>query len=264
MKPIVTWTLQQRKVSVIWWSLAIFLLIFINMIFYPSFKDQAAELQKSFSNLPEATLQFIGGSADFFTPVGFLNSQIYFLMLPLLLGVLSIGLGSSLLGREEQDKTIEVLLSKPIARDKLLSAKALTGVIILGLVSLVGLMVVLTTSKMVDLEISSGTIIVASVACFLVTLSFGAVAFVLAATGKARSASIGVATFVGLGGYIISSLAGTVDWLKTPAKLFPFHYYETESILRGSTNWWHLALLGLVSVTLFWLALIAFRRRDIH
>jgi ABC-type transport system involved in multi-copper enzyme maturation permease subunit len=98
--------------------------IFINMIFYPTFKDQAAELQKSFESLPDAALQLFGGSSDFFSPVGFLNSQIFFLMLPLLLGILAISLGSSLLAAEERDSTIESLMARPISRTHLLLHKS--------------------------------------------------------------------------------------------------------------------------------------------
>ncbi len=263
MKAIIKWSLKQRRHSIFWWSLAAFGLIFINMIFYPTFKDQAAQLQKSFESLPEATLQFIGGSSDFFSPVGFLNSQIYFLMLPLILGVLAIGLGSSLLAREEQDKTIEALLARPNSRTHVLLSKALVGGIILAITTLVSLVTTAITAKMVKLDVSSLRIILATLACFLLVLCFAAIAFMLTSFGRARSASIGIATTFSLGGYIISSLSGTVSWLQTPSKFFPFYYYQPEAILRGTYNWLHvLFFIGVIAVAgvLSW---ISFRHRDI-
>ncbi len=233
------------------------------MIFYPSFKNDAEALQKSFQNIPESTLQFIGGSADFFSEVGFLNSQVFFLMLPLLLGVLAIGLGGSLLAREEQDKTIEGLLARPISRSKLLAAKAVVGATIITTVSTVALVTTLVTAKFVDLNIGTSKIILASLVCELMVLSFASVAYVLTATGWGRSASLGVATAVGLGGYIVSSLAGTVSWLELPSKLMPFHYYQPEAILRGTYNWancWYFALIIIASGFFSWLT---FRGRDI-
>lgn len=264
MKALIKWPLWQRRISLIWWSVASFGLIFINMIFYPSFKNDAEQLQKSFEKIPESTLQFIGGSADFFSPVGFLNSQIFFIMLPLLLSVLAIGLGGSLLGREEQDKTIEGLMARPISRLKLLVSKALVGVIIVTLVTVAALVTTIGTAAMVNLEISANKIILAYIACELLVLSFGAIAFCLTATGKARAASIGVATTVALGGYIIGSLAGTVSWLELPSKLLPFHYYQSEAILRGTYNWLNvLYFLGVISVSGL-IAWLSFRRRDIN
>jgi ABC-2 type transport system permease protein len=263
MKSIIKWTLAQRKTSTIWWGVAMSAFIFINMIFYPSFKNDAAELQKSFENLPDAAVQLFGGSTDFFSPVGFMNSQIFFLMLPMILGILAIALGAGLLAREEQDKTIEGLLARPISRTKLLQAKATAGVIILSIVSVLGLITIIITSKIVGLEISNSALVQAMFVCFLFTLSLGSIAYLMTATGKARGSSIGIAAFVGIGGYLISSLAGTVSWLENPSKLFPFEYYQSEAILRGTYNWnnlWYfVALIGLCKL-LSWLA---FRRRDL-
>lgn len=263
MNPIIRWTLWQRRWSIMWWCVGAFWLIFINMIFYPSFKDQAAELQKSFENIPDAAVQLVGGSTDFFSAIGFLNSQIFFLMLPLILGVLAIGLGSSLIAREEQDGTIESLLSRPISRSRLLFSKALSGVIILSIVTIFALLTTVITALVVDLDVGYAPIIVTTFNCFLLTLSFGAVAFVITTVGKARSASLGIASFVALGGYIISSLAGTVSWLKVPGQLFPFHYYESEAMLRGNYDWVNTGiLLGLIIICglVSW---ISFNRRDI-
>jgi ABC-2 type transport system permease protein len=262
MRNIIWWTLWQRRFSAFWWSLGIFGLIFLNMVFYPSFKDQAGELQKSFESLPDTAAQLFGGT-DFFSPVGFLNSQIFYLMLPLILGILAIGLGSSLLAREEQDKTIEASLARPISRSHFLLAKAMAGFIFLLGVSVVGLIVTLVSAKIVDLEVGSGLIISATFVCFLMCLSFGAIAFLLTALGRARGGSLGIATTYALGGYLVSSLSGTVAWLKEPSKIFAFHYYQSEQILRDSYNWAKLLFfIGLI-ITCGIISWLIFRKRDI-
>lgn len=263
MKAIIRWTLWQRRISTIWWSFGVFAMIFINMIFYPSFKNDAEELQKTFDQLPEAAVQLFGGSTDFFSPVGFLNSQLYFIVLPLLLAILAIGLGNSLVGREEQDGSIETLLSRPISRTKLLAAKAIAGIVILTVVSVIGLITTLVTAQVVDLDVPASNITLASIVCSLFALSLGAIAFLFTASGRARSASLGITAFIGLGGYIISSLAGTVSWLEQPAKLFPFHYYESESILRGSFDWGGTVFFIALTVACAVAAWLSFRRRDI-
>lgn len=263
MLSVIKWTLIQRKLSIFWWCVAVFAMIFINMIFYPSFKDQAEELQKSFENLPESTLQFIGGSSDFFSPVGFLNSQIFFLTLPLLISILAIGLGASLLAREEQDKTIESLLVRPISRTKLLSAKALAGCIILSIVTAISGLTTVATAKMVNLEVAAPTIMAATFVCWLLALSAGTVAYALGASGRARGIAIAGGTLFALGGYIISSLAGTVTWLSGPSKVFAFHYFQSETILRGVYNWNNLIYFVGVTAGLFIVAVWLFRRRDL-
>lgn len=264
MIAIIKWTLWQRRWSTLWWSVSVFALIFITLIFYPSFRDSAHELEQSFSNLPDAAVQLFGGSTDFFSPIGFLNSQIFFFTLPMVLGILAIGLGNSMIGKEVQDLTIESLLSRPVSRFKLLGAKAAAGLIILSIVTLVSLLTTLATAQIVNLELSAGLMALTVAACYLLVLSFAAIAFFLSCLGKTKGASIGITAFIALGGYIISSLAGTVDWLKIPAKLFPFHYYQSEAILRQTFDWNNLLFFGGVIIVCAGLSWWSFKKRDIY
>lgn len=263
MWPVIKWTVWQRRFSTIWWSVGAFVLLFVSMITYPAFKDSAKELEKSFENLPDAALQLFGGSSDFFSPVGFTNSQIFFITLPLLLSILAIGLGSNLLAREEQDQTMETLLARPVSRSRLLAAKILAGVSILLGVSLVSALTVAITAKIVDLNIGVAPLVGATAVCFLLALSTGAIAFLFTAIGRARGAALGIAALIAMGGYVVSSLAGTVSWLEIPSKIFPFTYYQSEAILRGAYDWINVLFFIGLPAACGLLSWVAFRRRDI-
>lgn len=256
MRHIIRWTIWQRRISTVWWCFAVAFFLLINLVFYPSFKDSAAELEKSFENLSDAALQFFGGSTDFFSPVGFLNTQIYLIMLPIILGILAIGLGAGLVAREEQDKTIEAILARPISRSKFLLAKAISGSAIIILVSVVSFIVVSVMTKVVDIDISISSVAATSAVCTLMCLCFGAIAFCITASGRARgAAAIGVTSAVALGGYIIESLSSTVSWLSTPSKILPFHYYQSELLLRGTYNWsnvWYFIAVIVVCACISW------------
>lgn len=263
MKAIIKWTWWQRRWSTLWWSVGMFALIFFSMIFYPVFRDQAAELQKSFDQLPDAAVQLFGGSTDFFSPVGYLNSQVFYLTLPIVLGILAIVLGSSLIAREEQDRTIEHLLARPVSRSRLLVAKGVAGTIILAVVSLVVLVTTVVTAKIVDMDISLVRICAVCGVCFLMAWSFGAIAFAITCLGRARIASLGIAMVVAFGGYIVSSLATTVEWLRGPSKAFPFDYYKSESILLGTYNWKNIIFFLSIIAACAIIAWLSFRRRDL-
>lgn len=263
MNPITKWTLRQRRRSIVGWSVAAVGLIFINMVFYPSFKNQAAELQKSFESLPDAAVQLFGGSTDFFSPVGFLNSQIYFLMLPLILGIMAIGLGSRLLAQEEQENTIELILSRPTSRSSLLLQKAIAGIVAVGIATIFALLTTLIVGKVVSLDVPAKNILVATLACYLLVLSLASVAYVFSAIGKTRGISIAAAAFYGLGGYLISSLSGTVHWLEKPSKLFSFNYYQSEQILSGVFVWKNFLFFVAVIAGCAIISWYVFRRRDL-
>jgi ABC-2 type transport system permease protein len=263
MKPIAKWTFWQRRISTIWWGTGTFSLIALTLAFYPAFKDQGEALQKSFDSLPDSAVQLFGGSTDFFSPVGYLNSQLFFIVIPLLFSILAISLGSTLVAREEQDHTVEALLARPISRSQLLFGKVVAGVSILGLVTVVGFLTTALLCRLTGLHIPIMNLAVVCGASFMLALSFGAIAFLLTAIGRAKGISLGLTTAIALGGYIISSLAGTAHWLNTPSRIFPFHYYRSEEILNGTYVWSPIFILFVFSLLCVGLAWLAFRRRDL-
>lgn len=246
----------------IWWSIGIVSLVVLTLAFYPTIHNQAAQLNKSFGSLDSSTLALFGGT-DFFSPVGYLNSQLIYLMLPLILIILGVGLGSSLIGREEADGTIESLLARPISRSRLLLAKALAGAFIIFSVALVGSVVIIAMAQAVSIGIPLANIAAACFACFMLVLTFSTASFLLAATGRGRAAALGVTVVYALGGYIIGSLASTIHWLQKPSMIFPYHYYRSADILRGTFDWSSIIFFGVFTAVCMVLAWLSFRQRDL-
>lgn len=263
MLGLIKWGLWQRRWFIVWWLLAIAAFISLNLAFYPTFKTQQAELNQSLEQLPESAKALFSDTGDFASPTGFLSSQIYYLMLPMLLGIMAISLGSSVIGKEEKEGTLELLLARPVSRDKLLIGKAATSVILVGVGALVSLAVTLILARIVDLSVPEKNIVIATLACFLLATSFGAFAFLFASIGKVRSASIGIATLIALGGYIIASLSDLAKWLVWPSKALPFYYYRPGDILLGNVQWQYMLILTFIAIGCLVVSLISFRKRDI-
>ncbi len=261
MRSIIRWTLWQRRWSIFWWSTGITALVFFTMVFYPTIRDQAAELNKSLS-LGSGTEALFGGT-DFFSPLGYLNSQLIYFSLPMLLAILAIGLGTSLIGREESSGSIESLLSRPISRGRLLVSKALAGTLIVFIVTLISSLATLAMCKVVDLGLPYGNIAAACFACFMLVLSFGALAFMITSTGRGRAAALGITVVYAFGGYLVGSLTSSVEWLKHPALLFPYHYYRTADILAGKFDWSSIAFFAIFTLACGLIAWLSFRHRDI-
>ncbi len=265
MTTIIRWTLRQRRWSILWWCVGILAFIFVNLVFYPTFKDQASQFNETFEQLPQAARQLFTDTGDFFSPIGYLSSQIYYLMLPLLLGVLAIGLGSSLVGKEEREGTLEMLLARPISRAKLIFSKSLVGILILTTVGLLSTLFIVLMCKVVGIDVSLTNTFLAGLVVILLAVSFGAVAFTITMLGRgAKGASVGLASLIALGGYILVSLSGTVSWLHWPAKVLPFNYYHSSQLLQGTYNWANLLYFAALIVGCGVISWIAFRRRDIN
>lgn len=264
MITIAKWTLKQRKWSTVWWSVGLAAYIALTLIFYPSIKNQTAQLDKSFNQIPQSAKALFTDTQDLFSPVGYLSSQLFYLMYPLLLSVLAIGVGSSLIAKEEDAATMELLLSRPVSRTSLLLQKYLAGLGILFAVSLITSLVIAGLCRAVSLNVGLAALLAACFYSFALAALFGAVAFFVASLGRAgRLASIGVAAMVGLVSYLVASLTSVVSWLKWPAKLTPNHYYHPGDILYGHYSWWPIAGYLVAIIILIILSVLAFRRRDI-
>ena len=264
MHPISRWTIWQRRTALFWWLVGIVALIAITIAIYPSFRDQGQQLNQSFSNLNGTVKSLITDARDLFSPVGYLSSQLYYLTLPIMLSILAIGLGSSLLAREEDSGTLELLLSRPISRGRFLAGKAWAGFVIMMDVGLAALATTAIACRLAHLDVPSINVIQASFMCLLLATLFGAIAFTITTLGRARSASIAIATAVAFGGYIISSLAGTVDWLRIPAKAFPYHYYQPSQILTGHFRWQNAAGFVAATAVLALISYMSFKKRDLN
>ena len=264
MRAILRWTIWQRRWAWLFWTLGICAFIVLSLSFYASFRGQAAQLNEILDKLPQTARSLFTDNANFLSPEGFLSARLYYLLLPQLLCFLSIGLGGSLIAKEEETGTLDLLLARPVSRTRLLMSKALSGLIIIAGVALAALITTLVVCRLVAINIAAANIIAASLYSTLLALVFGTLAFAVSAVGRgARLASVGVASLAGLASYLISSLAGTVHWLVWPAKFLPYNYYRPAEILTGHYSWPNASLLLGTVIALVIISWAGFRGRDI-
>jgi ABC-2 type transport system permease protein len=263
MLSIIRWNLLERRWMAFFWALGINAYIALNILVYGSIREQSQALNKALDNLPAGAKALFGGG-DFLSPVGYLNSKLYYLMLPLLFTMLAVTLASGLIAREEQKGTLELLLSRPISRARILIAKMVTSIIIVGAVGLSALAVTIACVHSIDYGIPYGRLAIATLACVVLSVLFGAVAWLLlGASQHGKRTAVGAAVFVALGSYLITSLAGYATWLETLSKFLPYHYYNPGNILHGMYDWSNLAGFTCIAVVLLSLAVIGFTHRDL-
>src|ERR687886_1437932 len=91
---------------------------------WPSIRA-SRRLTEALQDYPRALKQFFGGSAsyNFSTPAGYLNAQLFSLMVPLLLGIFAIGFGASTLAGEEEQGLLDLVLVHPVTRRRVVLEK---------------------------------------------------------------------------------------------------------------------------------------------
>ena len=87
------------------WGLGIGVYVGLIVAFWPSIRG-SSEITKAIDNYPDAMKEFFGGAAafDYTRPGGFLNTQLFSLILPLLIAIFAIGYGASALTGDQQTR----------------------------------------------------------------------------------------------------------------------------------------------------------------
>lgn len=263
MLAITATELRQRKMYVLWWSVGIIALTAFTVLAYGSIKGQAAQLNKAFEGLTSSAGSFFGTS-NMFSPDGYLNSQLYYITLPILFIILSVTLSGNLVSKEERHHTMELLLARPISRSRLLLAKIIAADVIIAALGVITAACVIICGFAVGIGIPAGHILLATLWMTLFAGAFGAVAFMLyAASSLTRRAAAAVAILLSLGGYILTSIGNLVHSIAWLGKLFPYHYYDPGQILNGHVSHGLMIYVAALYAVALVISIVGFRRRDI-
>ncbi len=254
-------TLRDQRKPIMWWSLGLLVITLITDVFYPSFKG-STELNELFSD-SEILKAFAGGFEDFTSGEGYVNSQLLVLLIPLLLLVYSVRLGTATIAGEERGGTLDVLLANPVSRVSALIQKF--GALLVANAALVVVVWIALAigSAAFDMGLDLWHLTQACISLLLFGWAFGAVAIAAgSATGK-TSLTFALASAVGVTAYLMHTFAPLVEGLDPLKYLSPFYYYIGADPLSNGISIAHgLVLLGLTAALLL-TAAYTFDRRDL-
>jgi len=258
---VFTKTLRDQRRSLIGWGIGVAALILIEGALWPSVRDMP-NIEEFLASYPEAMKEAFSLDA-MTTGGGFLNAELYTLVLPLLFLVFGISRGARLLAGEEEAGTLEVLLVTPVSTTRILLEKAaglLLAVLLLGGVA--GLSTLLA-SALFSMGISAASVAVGSLAMVLLGLEFGWLALAVGAMTGRRSMAIGVAAVAALGAYVLYIGGLMVDSLHAWLPWSPFHQALADGPLASGLPI-RFAWLVLGAVVVVAVAAPVFARRDIR
>ena len=255
-----------RRRWLIGWSLGVVGLVVLNIAFWPSFRDKADDMNEIIDNMPDSVKSLVGmgGGVDPFSPVGYLSSQVFAFMLPLLLLIGGIGLAASVAGDEEHG-LLETGFALPIRRRRLLGERWLSVIALSGALCLATFVAVLATARAVDLDVGVGSLWWASMSAALLTWSFSAVALAAGALTGRRGIAIAVASVLAVASYVVTSLADAgIGAFRSVRSLSLFTHYRVLHSLQHGTPPWSLLVLVAVTVVGVGVAWWAIDQRDLR
>lgn len=252
---------EQRR-TMLWFAFGAAVYVLAIIAFYPSIRDSTEQFEELLDAYPDAIKEAFGID-DFSTFAGFVGAEALNVIWPLVAAGFAIVVGSAAVAGEIERGSVDLWLSVPVARWRLLLAKIVAA--------LIGLLVIVMTT--VGAIAVGATAIdewpgVGPLAAVLVTLPgivvtvLGYAVLLSVAIGR-RSVAAGLAAGITLLSYlfwIIANMSQDFNWLRY---LSIFSAYDAQAALADATvHWTGLIVLALVGVVCMVAALVIFERRD--
>jgi ABC-2 type transport system permease protein len=252
-----------RKSTVIW-TLSLLTLVVFFLSIYPSFAKDADQFSKLLQGYPEPVRKALGLELDrFFTILGFYSYGLTFISLTGAIQAMNIG--TSIVSKEVREKTADFLLTKPVTRTKILSAKiyaALTSLFLTNLAYVIAstLMAIQVSTE----DFSTKAFLMISFTLFFIQLMFLATGLCISVFARKINSVLSISLGTVFTFFIIGMLISTSgDEVKR--YLSPFKYFDHAYIIKHSSYEVPFILVGLIWISGCCIAsFLVYKKRDIH
>jgi ABC-2 type transport system permease protein len=244
-----------------WWGTGIVALAVLSAAFWPSLEGSSA--LDSFDDMGELLEAF--GAENLRTAAGYLDGQLYALMLPLLLSGMAIAGVTALTAGDEDAGRLEILHALPVDRRELWLTRAGAAAVVLAGVTAATTVLMVASLPLFSLEdAGTGRVAAATLGSGLLAAFFASVGYAMAGFGASRGRSIGVAVMVLTLSYVTAFLLPLADALAGARKLSPWYWALGTQPVSDGLAAPRLLLVVAVTAALVMAGTAAVSRRDIR
>lgn len=250
--------------SLIIWSVCIIAIVVMMMSEFSAYYNNP-EMADILDMVPQQLLDALSmGGTNITTVSGFVTvASIYFYIM---LSIYSVLLGSSILSKEERDKTAEFFMALPISRKKVILSKWTAAVCLSILVNLVTTASVFITTMDYDKAIDFTRFMFLMMgAIFIIQVMFLSFGMLMAALVKRykKSGTYSVSVLMVL--YFVSIIMAFSEKLDFLKYVTPFKYFEAISILNDmNLDKGNLVISFLVIILCLAGILVFYPKRDLN
>ena len=222
-----------RKSTIIWTcSLIAIIVLFLSI--YPSFSKEADAFKELMEGFPEPVRKAFGLSVDSMSSlVGFYSYT--FLYITLCGAIQAMNLGTSILSKEVREKTADFLLTKPVTRTQIITAKLLAALTSLVITNVAYLTVASIMASLVKVEDYSYKIFfMVSFTLLFVQLFFLALGVIVSVLSR-RIKSVLPISLGTVFGFFIVGMLGSALGDEAVRYITPFKYFDTNYIINNSS-----------------------------
>lgn len=258
-------SLKDRRVLLLIYTLSSVILLWMYVAFFPAFKDQSAAMEKMLEAYPESLMKAFNFDIKSFTTVeGFLSTEQFSMMWPLLLILMLVGFAGASIAGEIEKGTIELLISQPISRAKLFLSRYLAGVLMLLIFVVFSIFAAIPLAEAYNINFKADNFVTMAVLGFIFGLSIFSLGMffssIFSDKGKVFFATGGLLVVM----YVLNIVSSIKESL-VDLKYFSVFYYFNPSkalVYHQIDNWAYLVFISSAFILTI-LGLIIFTRRDI-
>ena len=248
-----------RRNAIIGWSLGLCFFPIVYIGIYPSVADEMAGLADL--EIYQAMGMSLGTFADW---VG----SILIIFMPLIAAVYAVINGTGTLAGEEEDGRLEMVVTLPLPRWQIVTAKAIaltiSTIIMFVVVSIVSFIVFQGIESQIETELVGMDIASGVLSTLPLVFAVGMIGMFLAAFCSSRRIASIISAAILIFSYFGSNLANSTTALEPFEPLFLFTYLDAtgQAVLEGQQASDVLVLVG-IGLVAFALAVFFFQRRNL-
>ena len=255
--------LRSNRNSIVVWSLSMAGFASLYMLLYGGIQGDFKAFEQILGNLPAAMRAALGiviGTLN--TIAGFYSFM--FIYVVLCGGIQAMNYGVAAIGKEVGGKTADFLLTKPVARSKVLVAKTLSVLASLVLTNVIYLAITVPVAMSQQPGGDLTSFVLLSITLFFVQLMFAAMGLFIGVAAKKIKSVVSV-TLPTVFAFFIVGMLGSALGVQTVRYITPFKYFDTTYILEHQAYEATYAIVAAIFVVVAVVgSFLVFARKDIH
>ena len=254
--------LRDRTRALIGWCVGVAAYIALIAAIFPSIEG-SANFDELVQNYPEALKSLFGFSGNLTSGPGFIDTELFNLMLPLLAIALAISLGTRTLAAEEEAGRLELPFAYPVRRRDGVVAKGLAVGVEVAIFAAVVFLALALLDPVFGLDLPFGRLAAAVIGLGLLAVLHGWLSLTVGAAHPSRALAIAVPAAFAAFSFLVNGLHQLASWLD-PFRFLSSFWWIGQSPLSDGVRLVGLLVVGLAAVLLLAAAALLIERRDLQ
>ncbi|HLB95796.1 MAG TPA: ABC transporter permease subunit [Patescibacteria group bacterium] len=265
MKTIFFRAFKDRRILLAIYILASVVLLWMYIGLFPAFKNQSANLEQLLKSYPESFLKAFNFDIKNFTTLeGFLATEQFSFIWPLMMIFMLVGFAGAALSGEIEKGTMEILLANPLPRWKIFFGKYLAGSLMLLIFVAASIFAALPIARLYHLDFKTENFLTLTLLGLMFGQAILSLGFSLSSIFSERGKVFFVSGLILVSMYVLNILSAINENLRNLKYLSYFYYFNpTKAMVYNQIDPWSYAVFLASALEFLVIGVLWFLRKDI-